>query len=67
VLSDAFDRPFPSTLLFDYPSLQKLSAYLQGDDKKESGPENTLISKQILDLDESAAEALLNAELNRKN
>jgi acyl carrier protein len=66
VLSDLFGRPFPSTLLFDYPSLQKLSVYLQGN-KKEPAPEKTVVATQILDLDDSTAEALLNAELNRKN
>jgi len=64
VLADVFGRTFPSTLLFDYPSLQKLSLYLQGAGDKESIPENIV---ELGDLDESAAEALLNAELNRKN
>ena len=67
VLTDAFGRPFPSTLLFDYPSLQKLSVYLQGTGGDQPASESDRSEEQIRNLGDSDAEALLNAELNRKD
>ena len=46
VLADVFGHPFPSTLLFDYPSLQKLSAHLQGAEK-ESTPKSVRIAQDM--------------------
>ena len=67
VLADAFGRSFASTLLFDYPSLQKLSDHLQGISADASASEDFRIADEIRALDDSDAEALLQAELNRKN
>jgi acyl carrier protein len=62
VLGGAFGRSFPSTLLFDYPSIQKLAHFIEGDDglARESGHSP---AADIRNMDESAAEALLIAEL----
>jgi polyketide synthase 12/myxalamid-type polyketide synthase MxaB len=62
VLGAAFARSFPSTLLFDYPSIQKLAHFIQGDDglAPESGCSRV---EDIRNMDEAAAEALLIAEL----
>jgi acyl carrier protein len=67
VLGAEFGRSFSSTLLFDYPSIQKLAHFLAGDDglAREPGPSPAADSRNadIRNMDESAAEALLIAEL----
>jgi NADPH:quinone reductase-like Zn-dependent oxidoreductase/acyl carrier protein len=62
VLGAAFGRSFPSTLLFDYPSIQKLAHFLEGDDGLAREPGHSPAA-DIRNMDESAAEALLIAEL----
>jgi NADPH:quinone reductase-like Zn-dependent oxidoreductase/acyl carrier protein len=60
VLGTAFGRPFSSTLLFDYPSVQKLATFLE----RAAQPASARVGAvDIENLDESAAEALLIAEL----
>jgi acyl carrier protein len=60
VLGAAFGRPFSSTLLFDYPSVQKLATFLE----RAAQPASARVGAvDIENLDESAAEALLIAEL----
>jgi acyl carrier protein len=63
VLGAVFGRSFSSTLLFDYPSIQKLARFLEGDEgrAREPGPS---LAADIRNMDESAAEALLIAELD---
>ena len=72
VLGAEFGRSFPSTLLFDYPSIQKLAHFLEGDDglAREPGPSPAadirnadIRNADIRNMDESAAQALLIAEL----
>jgi acyl carrier protein len=71
VLASAFDRVLPSTLLFDYPTLHKLAVFLKGSGSRqnppENKPENNRLAREIQDLEESAAEFLLQAELDREN
>jgi NAD(P)-dependent dehydrogenase (short-subunit alcohol dehydrogenase family)/acyl carrier protein len=62
VLRAVFGRSFPSTLLFDYPSIQKLAHFIERDDRlaRESSHSQ---EADIRNMDESAAEALLITEL----
>ena len=66
VLASAFGRAFPSTLLFDYPTLQKLVAFLKDSGARQGQPDHDRLAREIQDLDESAAEVLLQAELDRE-
>jgi acyl transferase domain-containing protein/acyl carrier protein len=60
VLGAAFGRSFSSTLLFDYPSVQKLATFLE----RAAQPASAHVGAvDIENLDESAAEAMLIAEL----
>jgi acyl transferase domain-containing protein/acyl carrier protein len=63
VLGAAFGRSFSSTLLFDYPSVKKLSVFLEGNCGLESNQDRAGAGLDLQNLDESAAEALLMAEL----
>jgi hypothetical protein len=62
VLGAAFGRSFPSTLLFDYPSIQKLAHFIEGHDGLARESRHSP-AEDIRNMDESAAEALLIAEL----
>jgi acyl transferase domain-containing protein len=62
VLGAAFNRSFPSTLLFDYPSIQKLAHFIEGDGGLAGERDHSPVA-DIRNMDESAAEALLIAEL----
>jgi acyl transferase domain-containing protein/acyl carrier protein len=64
VLTAVFDRPLPSTLLFEFATLQKLAAFLEG--WKDSLPSKAdRLATEIQALDEVEAEALLNIELRQ--